>query len=160
MKNRATASQNFVLLTLLILLSGCLGDPENDSPMEGLEATIIQDFDFSVSYQFNDSLPMGHGQHMTFETNSSDAKVSLKLMTRFHQPDHWMNGSINLTIAGPENYSWSYTTNETKYQHFNITLPLAGNYTVVALSDGSDDPYDDIPGDAYVALFEVVCYGS
>lgn len=156
MKNRATAS----LLTLLILLSGCLGDPENDPPMEGLEAIVVQDFDFSVSYQFNGTLTMGHGQHTTFETNVSEANLTLQLMTRFHQPDHWDNGSLNLTIAGPENYSWSFNTNQTFSHWFYLTLPTAGNYTVVALSDGSDNPDDFIPGDAYVARFEVVCYGS
>lgn len=155
-QKRLTAS----LLVLLILLSGCLGDPENDSPTEGLEATVVQDFDFLVSYQFNDSLPMGHGQHTTFETNVSDANLTLRLMTRFHQPDHWTNGSLNLTIVGPDNYSWSFSTNETFSHRFYLTLPTAGNYTVIALSDGSDNPDDIVPGDAYVARFEVVCYGS
>lgn len=153
--NRITAS----LLALLIMLSGCFGDPENDSPMEGLEATPVLDFDFLISFQFNQSLPMGHGTETHFETNVSDSQLRVELMTRFHEPANWSKGSLNLTVLGPNDFWWTIITNETLFETHVVKLSAAGNYTVVALAEGSDTEQSPI-GDAFVARVNVLGYGS
>jgi hypothetical protein len=152
---RLTAS----LLALLMMLSGCLGDSSQDSPTEGLEATPVQDFDFLISFQFNQSLPMGYGNQTVFQTNVSDSQLSIQLMTRFHEPANWSKGSLNLTVSGPNNFWWTLSTNETLFETHIVKLSAVGNYTVVALAEGCDTEQSPI-GDAFVARMNVFSYGS
>lgn len=138
----------------LMATSGCLGsegleDIEIPEPQADPQIVFINN-----SYQFDNLLPMGIGNHTDLYLNNTTF-VYLDVWARFHEPSAWEQGSVNITLAGPNNYSWSYeTTNTTKNITFNLTG--AGNYTFRILAEGSDDPVDNLPGDAYViyARFE------
>jgi hypothetical protein len=136
-----------IMMIILMMTAGCLGS-EGLEDMEVGEIVNPEIIWTNSSYQFDNLLPMGNGNHTDLVLNNTTV-VYLEIWARFHEPSAWEQGSVNLTLAGPNNYSWSFeTTNTTKNLTINFTG--AGNYSFRIMAEGSDDPIDNLPGDAYV----------
>lgn len=138
------------LMIPILLLSGCLGSAEKVSRTEATP----DNFDFVWSYQFDNALPMS-SENITEFTLNETSEIVLTVWTRFHEPDAWEQGYGNLTLYGPDNYTWSWQTSDTNQNVLYINLSQAGNYTLRIQASGSDDLLDNFPGDAIIVETEV-----
>ena len=143
-----------LVFLLLTSLTGCLQEEAQQLPAETpiMEA---EQTDLMRSYQFDNLFPMGHGNttELYFENGT---EINLTLFARFHEPLAWEQGYVNVSITGPGiNVSVQQNTNATTY---NWTVNASGNHTIEVLSEGSDDQTDNLPGDAYIAEFNITVW--
>ena len=143
-----------LVFLLLTSLTGCLQEEAQqlsaEDPVMEAEQTELVD-----SYQFDNLFPMGHGNttELYFENGT---EINLTLFARFHEPLAWEQGYVNVSIVGPGiNVSVQHNTNVTTY---NWTVNASGNHTIEVLSEGSDDQTDNLPGDAYIAEFNITVW--
>ncbi len=144
-------------IILMMMLAGCLATA-NETPLP--EEVIVEPtlFYINSSHQFNNSAPMSYGESFNLTLNETTT-MYVELYTRFHEPLVWDQGMFNLSLVH-DNYTWSFETSETTVQDFNHTFNQSGNFTVHVRASGSDDPADDIPGDAYVAYLRFETWGE
>ena len=99
-------------------------------------------------YQFDNLAPMSYGE--SFNLTQRNHYFVCGTLHPFPRPFVWDKGMFNLSLVH-DNYTWSFETNDTTIQEFNHTFNQSGNFTVHIRASGSDDPADEIPGDAYIA---------
>ncbi len=135
-------------LIAMLMLAGCLATADTNTSKKVVEYEPVMYYNNS-SYQFDNLAPMSYGESFNLTLNETTT-LYVELYTRFHDPLVWEKGMFNLSLVH-DNYTWSFETNDTTIQEFNHTFNQSGNFTVHVRASGSDDPADEIPGDAYIA---------
>ena len=143
-----------LVFLLLTSLTGCL--QEEVQPLSA-EEPIMESEKTALTYghQFDNLLPMGQGNstELYFENGT---EINLTLFARFHEPLAWEQGYVNVSIIGPGiNVSVQQNTDVITY---NWTVNASGNHTIEVLSEGSDNQTDNLPGDAYIAEFNITVW--
>jgi len=141
------------IVILIMLTVGCLES-------EGLEDIQVEPivnptiYFANHSHQYDNVLPMGHGNQTDLVLNNT-TQMHIEIWSRFHEPLAWEQGYVNVTVSS-DNSTWSYQTSDTDSVNMTVWLNQSGNYSLVIISEGSDDQTDNLPGDAYViqARFE------
>ena len=108
--------------------------------------------DFMSSHQFDNPHPAGWGEFIEQEF-SNDTIINISLMSRFHEPDAWDKGMVNITFTYENETVWTHQTSDTNQTDLTFHINRSGTYVIEVLSEGSDDPLTDYPGDAYIAEF-------
>jgi hypothetical protein len=143
-----------LVFLLLTSLTGCLQE-EAQSLDPYPDVYEAEQTNLTHAYQFDNLLPMGHGNttELYFENGT---EINLTLWARFHEPLAWEQGYVNVSITGPGlNVSVQQNTNVITY---NWTVNASGNHTLQVLSEGSDNQTDNLPGDAYIAEFNITVW--
>ena len=141
------------IVILIMLTAGCLES-------EGLEDIQVEPivnptiYFANHSHQYDNVLPMGHGNQTDLVLNNT-TQMYIEIWSRFHEPLAWEQGYVNVTVSS-DNSTWSYQTSDTDSVNMTVWLNQSGNYSLVIISEGSDNQTDNLPGDAYViqARFE------
>jgi|11_taG_2_1085331.scaffolds.fasta_scaffold00036_2 hypothetical protein len=142
----------FVFL-LISSMAGCLQDDiEPVIPEPQIEAEYD---DFLSAYQFENVLPMGHGNSTEIYFDNG-TEVKLVLHARFHEPVAWEQGYVNLSIVGPGLNVTIQQSND--ILNYTWVVNSSGNHTIEILSEGSDNQADTLPGDAYIAEFNTTIW--
>jgi hypothetical protein len=143
-----------LVFLLLTSLTGCLQEEiqplsAEDPIMEAEKTELVH------SYQFDNLFPMGQGNTTELYLENG-TEVNLTLWARFHEPLAWEQGYVNVSISGPGlNVSVQNNSNVTNYLWM---INVSGNHTIEVLSEGSDDQTDNLPGDAYIAEFNITVW--
>jgi len=68
----------------------------------------------------------------------------------------WEQGYVNVSITGPGvNASVQSNAN---FNNYTWVVNASGNHTIEVLSEGSDNQTDNLPGDAYIAEFNITVW--
>jgi hypothetical protein len=143
-----------LVFLLLTSLTGCLQEEAQHLSVEDPVMEAEQS-EFSNAYQFDNLFPMGYGNttELYFENGT---ELNLTLWARFHEPVAWEQGYVNVSITGPGiNVSVQQNSNVSNY---TWVVNGSGNHTIEVLSEGSDDQTDNLPGDAYIAEFNITVW--
>lgn len=149
-----------VLMMIMMCLAGCVSEseplPEKDAP----EPIVTEGWD-NQSHQFWNVQPMSveNLSEMTFN-NTGFVNVTIQISAFFHEPLLWEQGHVE--------YSLEYN-NETVFNHTmslgeeNLSVNLSnvsGNITIRIQSTGSDDEFNNEPGDFFIARTEYTMTSS
>lgn len=145
----------FITLMLLIPLAGCLEKEATEEPTinYGMGEHIVL-----THHQYEGAAPMGMGNTSNVELNNTNISVmvNVSVESMFHEPVLWEQGFVNISIMDEEeNMLWQNQTNE--FADWTVVLSdnfsWTGNLSFRTLSEGSDNPTDDKPGDWYIVEY-------
>ncbi len=149
-----TMNKMFALILPMLLLSGCLGSSaESISTVE----PEIDTFEIIWGHQFNYSMPSSIANITEFTLNETST-IQFDTWSRFHEPVDWEQGYGNISLYGPDNYTWFWQTQETLHITHELNLNQAGDYTLRIHTSGANNESNDYPGDALVVQTEVMTW--
>jgi len=135
----------------MLLLSGCLDSSAESTPTVEPE---IDTFDMIWGHQFNGSYPTSIANLTDFKLNET-SNIKFNTWSRFHDPTDGERGYGNISIYGPDNYTWHWNTQESKRVVLEVDITQSGNYTLWIHTSGSNNDTENYPGDAMVVVTEV-----
>lgn len=136
----------------LLFLSGCMTQAET-APQKMSEPIERETFNLAWGYQFNYSLPTSI-ENITDFTLKEDTLIEFDIWSRFHEPLDWEKGYGNISIYGPDNYTWFWQTQQTNHTEVLVNPFQAGNYTLRIHTSGTNNE-SDYPGDVFIVYTEV-----
>ncbi|MBP04069.1 MAG: hypothetical protein CMA72_04715 [Euryarchaeota archaeon] len=135
----------------MLLLSGCLGSSAEPTPTVEPE---MDTFEMIWGHQFNGSYPTSIANLTDFKLNET-SNIKFDTWSRFHEPTDGERGYGNISLYGPDNYTWYWNTQESKRVVLEVDLTQSGNYTLRIHTSGSNNDTENYPGDAMVVVTEV-----
>jgi len=144
----------FTVILPLLILSGCLDSAaESDSLWED-DVKPVLSFESIWGHQFNGTYPSSIG-NITEINITNPSLVVLDTWTRYHQPESWERGFANITIQGPDNFTWTWESQDTTHFVHQVDIPIAGDYVIRFQTSGADNQTDEYPGDAMIVYTEI-----
>jgi hypothetical protein len=111
-------------------------------------------FEMIWGHQFNGSYPTSIANLTDFKLNET-SNIKFDTWSRFHEPTDGERGYGNISLYGPDNYTWYWNTQESKRVVLEVDLTQSGNYTLRIHTSGSNNDTENYPGDAMVVVTEV-----
>ena len=143
---------NTLILSTLLILSGCLSESSNAKIEETLEIEQIFEGWDNHSHQFWNIAPMSVGNSSSLNTSSGDfVNLTLELSAYFHEPLLWEQGYVNYTLTHNNDTLFTTTLTHRKETYQINVKNLTTNLTVTIQSTGSDDASTAEPGDFFIA---------
>jgi hypothetical protein len=143
---------NTLILSTLLILSGCLSESSNAKIEETLEIEQIFEGWDNHSHQFWNIAPMSVGNSSSLNTSSGDfVNLTLELSAYFHEPLLWEQGYVNYTLTHNNDTLFTTTLTHSKETYQINVTNLTTNLTVTIQSTGSDDASTAAPGDFFIA---------
>ena len=149
-----------ILLSLCIILAGCMSDDNSGKMESDPDPVVVQDGYANHSWQFWNAAPMSMGNNtiISFNNSSGDVNLTLELSGFFHEPSLSSQGYVNYTLFYQNETVFSKTVTQNSSTYYINVYNVSNNITLQIQSSGSDNKTTSEPGDFFIAKTKYVMY--